>query len=178
MDRKLFLKSACGLGFCSCFGAGLLSNGNLLASEQKAPDWFEGFAKRRFASLIDILDSDLDENSKNKVLENLGRECAKEGNAAKFAGDLEGFFKDENRLWGSVATYDKEKGIIRSESAEMEYCGCPFVDRSKVSKSLCQCSVGAATQAYKAVLGKEVRVECIESVLKGGKKCVFEILIL
>lgn len=178
MDRKSFFKNACGLGICSCVGAGLLSNGNLFASGQKVPDWFEGFVKRRFACLIDILDSDLDENSKNRILENLGRECAKEGNAASFAGNPEGFFKEENRLWGAVVTYDKDKGIVKSESPEKESCGCPFVGSSKVSRSMCQCSVGAATQAYKTVLGKDVRVECVESVLRGGKKCVFEIRVL
>jgi predicted hydrocarbon binding protein len=177
MDRKKFL-NACGLGICSCVGAGLLSNGNLNAAELQQTDWKEPFIKRRYAKLIDILDSTLDEKTKNKIMESLGKECAKDPEfSKKYINNPEGFFSEIHNRWGENATYDKEKGFIRIETPERD-CACPFVDSKIISKSVCQCSVGWQTQTYNTIFCKDVAVKCVESVVKGSKRCVFEIQIL
>ncbi len=177
MDRKKFFKSACTLGICSCVGAGLLSNGNLQASEKLDTDWKERFIKYRFAKLIGILDLTLDENTKNQIIENLGQECSKDGFAQNYKNNIDGFFNEIHNRWGENSTYDKEKGLIRIETPERD-CVCPFVDSKVISKSICQCSVGWQTQTYKTILGREVEAKCLESVIRGSKKCVFEIRIL
>jgi predicted hydrocarbon binding protein len=175
MDRNEFFRNACGLGICSCIGA--ISINDLHAAEQKSePDWREGFVKYRFAKLIGILDSTLDQNTKNQIIENLGRECAKGGFSNKHINDPEGFFKEINTRWGENATYDKENGIIRIETPERD-CVCPFVDSKTISPSVCQCSVGWQTQTYETIFGKEVKAKCVESVVRGSKKCVFEITV-
>ena len=94
MDRKVFLKTACGLGLCSCIGAGFLSNGNLFATENQLTDQKENFIKYRFAKLIGILDSTLDENTKNKIIENLGKECANNSLSRNYVNNIDGFFKE------------------------------------------------------------------------------------
>ena len=177
MDRKNFFKSVCGLGICSCIGAGILSNGNLQAAETQDSDWKEQFVKLRFAKLIDILDSKLDEHTKNQIIENLGRECSKNSLVMKYKGNPEGFFKEIHSRWGESCTFDKEKGLIRVETPERD-CVCPFVDSKVISKSICQCSVGWQAQTYNTILDKEVEAKCIESVIRGSKRCVFEIRIL
>ena len=177
MDRKNFFKSACRFGICSCIGAGLLSNDNLLAAEEKTTDWKENFIKHRFAKLIDILDSSLDENTKNEIIENLGKECSKNSIASDFVNNPEGFFNEIHSRWGENATYDKEKGIIRIETPERD-CVCPLINSKVISKSICQCSVGWQTQTYNTILGKEVEAKCVESVVRGGSKCIFEIKVL
>jgi hypothetical protein len=177
MDRKKFFKCACGLGICSCVGAGLLSNGNLYAAEKQEPDWKERFIKHRFAKLIGILDLTLDENTKNQIIESLGKECSMDSFANNYKGNPDGFFNEIHNRWGENAAYDKEKGLIRIETPERD-CVCPFVDSKVISKSICQCSVGWQTQTYSTILGKEVNAKCVESVIRGSKRCVFEIRIL
>jgi hypothetical protein len=94
MDRKIFLKSACGLGLCSCLGTGLLSNSNLFASQNQLTNQKENFIKYRFAKLIGILDSTLDENTKNQIIENLGKECANNSFSKNYINNIDGFFKE------------------------------------------------------------------------------------
>jgi predicted hydrocarbon binding protein len=177
MDRKKFFKNACGLGICSCLGSGLLSNSNLHAAENQEADWKESFVKHRFAKLIGILDSTLDENTRNNIIENLGRECSKNSLAMKYVNDPEGFFKEIHDRWGENIAYDKEKGIVRIETPERD-CVCPLVDSKVISKSICQCSVGWQAQTYNTILGKDVEAKCVESVIRGSKRCVFEVRIL
>jgi predicted hydrocarbon binding protein len=177
MDRKKFFKNACGLGVCSCIGPVLLSNGDLNAAENPDNDWKDKFVKHRFAKLIGILDLTLDENTKNKIMEDLGRECSKNSFATKYVNNPEGFFNELHNRWGEHATYDKDKGFIRIETPERD-CACPFVDSKVISKSICQCSVGWQAQTYNTIFGKEVEAKCIESVIQGSKRCVFEIRIL
>lgn len=177
MDRKDFFKNACGLGICSCIGVGLLSNGDLKAATDEKNDWKEGFMRYRFEKLIGILDSALDEKTRNQILENLGKECAQTGQSAKYINNPDGFFSDVLSRWGEKASYDKEKGLIRIETPERA-CFCPMFDAKTVSKSICQCSVGWQSQTYKTILGKDVEAKCVESVIRGSKRCVFEVRIL
>ena len=88
MDRKSFLKRACGLGVCSCVGVGLLSNNNLHAEDNPKPDWKEKFIKHRFAKLIGILDMTLDEDTKNQIIENLGKQCSQDSFANNYINNL------------------------------------------------------------------------------------------
>lgn len=177
MERKDFFKKACGFGICSCVGIGLLSNGNVNAAQNQVPEWEERFIKHRFAKLIGILDMTLDENTKNQIIENLGKECSNDSFAPNYKDNPDGFFNEMHKRWGDNATYDKEKGFIRIETSERD-CVCPLIDSKVISKSICQCSVGWQTQTYHTIFGKEVKAKCIESVIRGSKRCVFEIQIL
>ncbi|HEY3372210.1 MAG TPA: hypothetical protein VGK10_15250 [Prolixibacteraceae bacterium] len=177
MDRSNFLKKACGLGICSCVGAGLFSCGNVQAEDENKSAWKEGFVKYRFAKLIGILDETLDEKTKNQILESLGKECAKRSQSEQYINNIDGFFNDLRSRWGENASYDKEKGLIRIETPERE-CFCPMFDSKAISTSICQCSVGWQAQTYQTILGKEVEARCVESVIRGSKRCVFEVRIL
>lgn len=174
MDRKSFLKNTCGLGICSCVG--LLYTPDLQAKKNDQPTWKDGFVKHRFAKLIGILDAMLDENTKNQIIENLGKECAKNSFAVHYKNNMEGFFQEIHNRLGENASYDKEKKLIRVETPERD-CVCPLIDSKVISKSVCQCSVGWQQQTYNMILGTEVEAKCIESVVRGSKKCVFEIQI-
>lgn len=177
MDRINFFKKACGLGICSCIGTELFSGSDLFAAEKQESGWKEGFIKHRFAKLIDILDKSLDEDTKNQIIENLGKECSLTGFAKDYKNNPEGFFEQILNKWGEYATYDKENGFIRIETPERD-CVCPLVDSQKISKSICQCSVGWQTQTYNTIFDRNVEAKCTESVIRGGKRCIFEIRIL
>lgn len=177
MDRKNFLKNACGLGICSCVGAVALTSNKAIAAEEQLTPWEKSFIKHRFAKLIDILDESLDETTKNEIIEKLGRECSLNSMAQNYKGDVEGFFSEIHRRWGENASFDRETGIIRIETPERD-CVCPLIDSKKISPSVCQCSVGWQTQTYESILGKKVEAKCLESVIRGSRKCVFEVKIL
>ncbi len=177
MNRSEFFKKACGLGICSCVGAGLLTANELSAKNDDATDWKDRFVKYRFAKLIDILDHTLDENTKNQIIEKLGKECSKNSIAKNYINDMDGFFNEIHNRWGEKASYDKDKGIIRIETPERD-CVCPLIDSKTISESVCQCSVGWQEQTYTTILGKEVKAKCVESVVRDSKKCIFEIEII
>jgi len=177
MERKEFFKKACGIGICSCVLPGFFKSNELSAKENNRDSWKEGFVQHRFSKLVDILDDTLSEETKNKILENLGRECSKRSQIDKYKNNLQGFFEHLENNFGEKVTFDKEKNIIRVETAERE-CFCPMFDSKKVSKSICQCSVGWQSQTYETILGKTVEAKCVESVIRGSKKCVFEIKLI
>ena len=81
MNRKDFFKHICKYGACGCAGMMLLSPANLLANddkgEEKKEDWRIGFMQERIAKLIESMNSKLDEETINSLLENMGRFCAK-----------------------------------------------------------------------------------------------------
>lgn len=176
MDRKQFLRNTCKLGICSCVGIGL-STKESFAKENNESDWKERFIKHRFAKLVEILDTTLDENIKIQIIENLGKECSRNGFAKDFKNNVNGFFEEIQSRWGENTTYDEENGIIRIETPERD-CVCPFVDSKIISESVCHCSVGWQTQTYNTILGEKVEAKCLESVVRGSKRCVFEIKII
>lgn len=177
MKRNDFIKSACALGICSCAGPAILTGNGVKASDLQDVDWNERFVKHRFSKLIDILDASLDEEVKNQIIEKLGQECSLESFAGDFKDNPEGFLEEIKKRWGENSTYDRDKGFIRIETPERD-CVCPLVDSRVISESICQCSVGWQTQTYQTIFGKNVEARCVESVIRGGKKCVFEIQIL
>ncbi|WP_163323775.1 hypothetical protein [Draconibacterium mangrovi] len=174
MDRKDFLKKSCSLGICSCIVPGILPVDTFAGNENSESSWKEGFVKHRFSKLIDLMDENLTEETRNKILENLGRECSNRSGIDKFKNDLQGFFQHLKTTLNETATYDKERGVIRVETAERP-CFCPMFDSQNISESICQCSVGWQSQSYETILGQAVEAKCLESVIRGSSKCVFEI---
>ncbi len=184
MKRKEFLTSACALGMCSCAGLSILASGNLFAgsdgTQKKESDWRFDFIRRRFAKLIENLDSTVDQEKKKKIIEDLGRACAKE-NAdmlKKFKDNPEGYLEEMKRLWAESTEYDKEKKMIRIVGKKAESCFCPFVDGSITPKDFCNCSRGYNKEVFETILGKSVDVEIEESILRGGERCIHVIKIV
>jgi predicted hydrocarbon binding protein len=180
MKRKEFLKSACTLGMCSCAGASFLSGETFIASSddtKKEADWRLGFIQKRFAKMIVGMDSTIDQETKTKILENLGRACAKENAASfvKFKGDPESFLEDMKQQWAERTEYDKNTKTMKIIGKKQESCFCPFVDKSMTPKDFCNCSIGFNKEAFETILGKPVDVKIEESILRGGERCSFTI---
>jgi predicted hydrocarbon binding protein len=180
MERKEFLQSACTLGMCSCAGVSFLSGGTLPASfddTKKESDWRLGFIQKRFAKMIGGMDSTIDQETKTKILENVGRTCAKENAAsfAKFKGDPESFLEDMKRQWAERTEYDKYTKTMKIIGKKQESCFCPFVDKSMTPKDFCNCSIGFNKEAFETIMGQPVDVKVEESILRGGERCSFTI---
>ena len=182
MNRKQFLKN-CALGLCTCAAAGLPEPAGLSAAEPtKSEDWRLPFVKQRYARLLEILAARVDEKTLNEILVDLGAYCSALGDdwRAKFRGDLEGFRRAvKQSAAGDNITYDRATGMITMASDERTDCFCPLISRSnQTPKVACNCSLGWQKHTWETLLQKKVRVELKESVLRGGKRCVFEIRIL
>jgi predicted ArsR family transcriptional regulator len=183
MDRKDFFKKACLYGVCACAGMSLLSATNVFANSNnktennEEPDWRIGFMQERFAKLIDIVNENVDDKTRREIMEGLGRQCSKLGYEyiKEYVGDIDAFLEKFETDWAESVNYDKQKGIIKTVGKQNEYCPCPFVNNSKISKNFCDCSIGWNKESFEAVSGKKAEVERTSSILHGDKSCDFMI---
>ncbi|HLP18132.1 MAG TPA: hypothetical protein VK470_17875 [Bacteroidota bacterium] len=180
MKRNEFIHSACKIGLCTCVGMPLLSS-DVLASdnEAKKEDWRIGFMQRRFAKLIDAINSNVTEAEKQKIIEAVGRACGEETNTelAGYVGNIDGMLEQLKRTWIETVEYDKASGTIKLFGKKTGKCGCPFVDKSQISKDFCHCSIGYQKAVWSKISGKEADASIIESVLYGSERCSFKIKI-
>jgi len=184
VKRDDFIRLCAG---CACSGAAFAS---ALPLAQGAPaaapapdrpdrgelEWQLNASRQRFAKLVSILDEELDEPARKKVLRRLGADCA-QGYAALFAkyrGNLSGFLDEIRRQWVAEAVYDEKAGTLRVVDRATR-CTCPLVKPGTTPGAFCECTLGWQQAAYSAVLGKPVQAELEESILRGGKRCVFRI---
>ena len=175
MDRKDFLKNACGLGVCGCALSLLGAPEPLHAEDAAVPDQRLAFARYQLAKMIGFMATDTTAGACAGILEKTGRECAKLGQLqVKFKGDPEGYFAATKKNWGTDCSWDKEKGIITVAVAAGD-CGCPLVDSKRTPAVWCNCSVGYQKEAFETIFGRPVQASLKESKLSGSKRCVFEV---
>jgi predicted ArsR family transcriptional regulator len=180
MDRKEFLKGCAG-GLCACAAAACMP-GTAEAAEAVKEDWRWGFLKKRYAKLLSLLSETMDETALKQTLLNVGTFCSAEYDAmlAKYRGDVDGFGEHvRSTSSGDVVTYDRERGVVTMTSPERTDCFCPLNGvGAKTPGVVCNCSLGWQQHTWETVLQSKVRVELKEAVLRGGKRCTFEIHIL
>ncbi len=177
MDRKEFLKTCAG-GLCACATACLAAPTEASAADAVKPeDWRLPFVKVRYAKLLASLEQRTDKTQMAAALQDLGAFCASQNDQkiSKYRGDIEGFIKAFAQGSAS-AVHDRSRNIITTTHSPGADCSCPF--NSVVHKTPaieCECSVGWTRHTWGVVLGSEPTVELKESVLRGGKRCVFEV---
>jgi hypothetical protein len=185
LTRSEFLK-ACALGACSCTAATLIPESALAQTQTKDPEteWLRGQldkTKVRYSKLVSILDESLGQEQRRKIFDGLGRECARQTSSTtwdKYKGNIAGFlaFIKGPDGWAEQADYNPETGTIRV--VDRYGCTCPLVKRGLTSGSHCDCTLGWQRETYSRILGKPVEAELEESILRGGKKCIFRMKIL
>jgi hypothetical protein len=175
MDRKEFLKRACGVGVCGC-ALNLLGAGSLLhAAEPSTEDRQIDFVRYQLANLLGFMAADAPAEACAGILEKTGRECAKIGGlGVTFKGDPERYFATAKNAWGTDFAWDKDTGVVTVAVAEGD-CGCPLVDIQRTPAVWCSCSVGYQKESFEAIFGQPVQVALKESKLSGSKRCVFEV---
>jgi predicted hydrocarbon binding protein len=180
MNRKEFLKAACGLAACGCARA---ARPALAATEAEAkpavppepPDQRLAFARYQVAKLAGFLAEAPAAAGCAELVRRTGRECARLGQlGATFRGRPEAYFAEAQKAYGTEFRWDKEKGTI-SVAVPGGPCGCPLVDARRTPAFWCQCSVGYQQETFEALFGKPVEVALRESKLGGSKRCVFEV---
>jgi hypothetical protein len=133
-------------------------------------------ARVRFARLMGILNSTLAPEVRKQVLNALGRECARSYGSliGKYRGNLQGFLEEGRRQWMESASYDEQSGTIRVVDKSRQ-CSCPLVQPGQTPGEFCDCTLGWQEEAYSTILGHPVKARLEQSILRGGRSCVFVI---
>jgi len=74
------------------------------------------------------------------------------------------------------ADYDEKTGVLRV-IGKPNPCACPLAKAGRTPADFCRCSTGWNELAFSTVVGKPVKVELVESVLRGDPRCSFRIKI-
>lgn len=184
MDRKNFLKNACGVGVCSCLGLNLFVSETLLAKGMKIDDSDKKTPvipvdSRQMQNVLRFIDKNMDESIKKSIFERMGYEHTTE---AGFIKTTEDFKKDLNKFFDSVNSnkdtywekmeYDPETSTIKITGKVVDRCACPFAQHDNPPKSLCNyCCINFQKCMFEMLLEREVKVKLDESYLLGGNRC-------
>jgi hypothetical protein len=181
MKRIDFFRQ-CSVGLCACLVAGGAEPAASSAADAAPPeDWRLGFVKRRYARLLDILSDKLEQKELDATLLELGLYCSStDPRLQQYRGDLDGYCEHiRQTASGDDVAVDREKGVITVTSPERTDCFCPLISvDAHTPPVVCNCSLGWHKGTWETVTGKKVQVELKESVLRGGKRCVFEVRLL
>jgi len=184
MNRKEFVRG-CAVALC---GSGICCSAKIADADEstdkpgecgsgQASEWKDrtDAARLRFSKLIEIIEARLPEDQRRQILHTLGGRCADTYRTAlidRFRNDIEGFLAEGRRNWMAEATYDKANGTIRIVDKGPS-CSCPLVKVGATPASFCDCTLGWQEQTYSEILGRPVKAELEESILRGGTKCVY-----
>lgn len=137
-------------------------------------------AHLRFSKLIEILETRLPEDERKQALHALGAKCADTYKATlinRYIGNIKGFLEEGRRNWMAEADYDEVNGTIRIVD-KGPGCSCPMTKEGVTPPSFCDCTLGWQVEVYSTILERPVTAELEESILRGGKKCIFQIKVI
>ena len=128
-------------------------------------------------TLMDSLKNNLDEEKRQEIFKDTGSFCARAHATALFK-EIKMESNDINELIEILN--EKLKGtkweLIDKNKIKIIYekCYCPIINAGiHNSEVQCDCSVGWLVENLGILFNKEVRVELLESVVRGGNQCTF-----
>ncbi|MGC9971382.1 MAG: DUF6144 family protein [Bryobacteraceae bacterium] len=184
MNRKQLLK----MGACGCAfpivgqAAPEESKGTPCA---KRMEFSETWVKR----FMDVLGQNLDKATLEKIMEANGRACFQGAHGEpkpnppadaldKFMARYNGYEANAVYREGNVIHF-KYIGNPQGLKVSDGHCLCPLTETvpKGISGMYCQCSAGYVGEMFRGFLGKPVKVELVDSLLRGGKECRFKIYV-
>ena len=130
-------------------------------------------------SLIESLEAEVDEATRERILIACGRGCI----PRDFVEKARGIWERDPEIDGFLRALSGEWDHLKLDGGEvlLEYdrCYCPLVKTipGEMSLTWCNCSRGWAKELFESALGREVEVEMLETVLHGGDKCRFRVIL-
>ena len=182
MTRKEFMKScavACGTCLCGAEAARAAEEPGCDAELTTIKNRTDA-AQLRFARLIETIEKSMTEAERKHLLHALGTKCSDTYRPAlidRYVGNLKGFLEEGRREWMAEAHYDEAAGTIRVVDKGPS-CTCPMVKVGETPGSFCDCTLGWQEATYSRIVGRPVKAELEESILRGGKRCVYRMTIL
>lgn len=118
-----------------------------------------------------------------RMIENCGKYCAERAGTVELMRILRAEAKGlESRT--ELLEFLAEKTPIRFEAEEGGFithldnceCNCKMLpELSRNSEVLCSCTKGYQAAMWEEFFGKPVEVEIVETLLRGGRECVFRV---
>lgn len=119
----------------------------------------------------------IDEDRSREVLEECGKSCISQLTLNRIIEEKDNFENLDQLLLalnsfgvGGGNLYKKGNKVYASYKA----CGC-FISELNKDIHLCNCSRGWFLKLFETILGKEVQVELIQSIIGGSETCEFVI---
>lgn len=181
-NRRSFLKKSCLIGTCFCgFGglSGLIASTGTERTDDQKP---ETIHSKWITSLLVSLKDENPETAR-RIIKNRAEAHFNDLNLkekfAPFVGKPELFYDFLKNEWGWILEHDKFAGTIVADENK-DYCVCPLIKNKKIEglNALCYCSEGMAEKMFSYVLGRQVKAEVVQSVLRGAKTCKYKITLL
>ena len=203
MKRSQFCKSVITPGIACCafgmpaggmFGSAPANDNDAAGGTNETPcnekmDFTQKWVKRFF----DILDSQIDEPARIKLMQTNGAACAmgaygeltdKKPATLKEIDETIARFQEkigkENIYRNGNFVYFNYVGSPEGVKISDGYCLCPMIENgpAALSPTFCQCSVGYVGYMFnKMITFKPVKVELLESLRSGGKACRFRVTV-
>ena len=193
MDRKEFLQKSLHL----CTGCGCMMMGSATLAVPKEEDKKDTppqqgtpdskkieFAQLWVGRLMKLLDEQLEEKQKIRLMENMGKVCFLGAHGNTIPPNLDEFIANLQK-WGGKECCRREVDTIYYQYIQNPeglkvadgWCLCPLVEGGppELSPTYCQCSVGYVREMFTQAAGKPVAVELTASSKRGDKACRFTI---
>lgn len=172
MNRTQFVQSLAAMGICP-FVVQKLNAGPAVTAENEPPTFIENW----LTDLLDTMEKTLDRESRVKLIEGCGRGCFnrhqfKKDIAAKGEGNVDKLveaYKANFEIWKAADGIHIRYGEVSSK------CYCPVVKNipPKENDIHCECTKATHQSIFETALNRQVRVEVLESLRRGGKTCHF-----
>ncbi len=141
---------------------------------------------------MQAVDDTLDEPARRKLMVANGRACfsawAKDRPRRSEPASLETIAamvaragKDNGySMEGNVIAFEYVGSAETGQASPAGVCLCPTVEAQTsktISPTYCQCSVGYVEEMHERLFGRPVQVQLVDSVLLGGPRCRFRIIV-
>ena len=185
MNRKGFLKYACGFGIGSCLGMRLFANDKVLAAEDQTsePEKTTPLVpvdSRQIQNVLSYIESSMDEPVKKSIFERLGTEHLTHPGFVNWINEnkhnIKGYFdrinSNSDTYWEKIE-YDPDASTIKITGKPVDRCACPYAQHESPPISLCNyCCIGFQKLMFEMLLGIPIKkVELTESYLFGDNRC-------
>lgn len=181
MNRKEFFQKSLQSGLGCCAFWALNQDAPAGASPRPADDsqvqFEKGFVQNWLSDLLAAMDSELDQETKVRLMESCGRACFrrfqfKQDIANQGRGDLQKLieaYKKNFEVWQEGERVHIRYGEVSSK------CYCPAANYrpSKPNDIHCECTRTTHQTIFETALGRPFKVEIAETLRRGGKTCHF-----
>lgn len=182
MKRRAFIGQSCTCGLVSLLGVSELS---ARPSEVQKPAGAkkhvpQAMSERQVRNILKFIDASEDENTKERIFEQLGYECFHSRDLDKwidpYVDNVQGFLdrvnvEHKSKYWEKLE-FNEDRTVLTLTGRKVEGCACSFSDCPNPPKSLCHhCCKNFQQELFGRLLGRKVEVEVTTGFLLGDDHC-------